>query len=42
MFTALVLSVSVVSSCNTMKGLGEDAKAAGQAISGAADKNKSY
>ncbi|TNE30116.1 MAG: entericidin A/B family lipoprotein [Alphaproteobacteria bacterium] len=43
-FTAALFLVSVlsVSGCNTMQGVGEDFKAAGEAISGSAADNKGY
>jgi|TARA_B100001971_G_C17985077_1_gene429390 predicted small secreted protein len=31
-----------VSACNTIEGIGKDAQAAGQAISGSAEKTRSY
>lgn len=39
LFLASVLSVG---GCNTMQGIGEDFKAAGEAISGSAADNKGY
>jgi len=43
-FTATLFLVSVLSigGCNTMQGVGEDFKAAGEAISGSASDNKGY
>ncbi len=45
--TACVLLLTAIliaplSACNTMEGLGRDAKAAGEAITGAAKDNKGY
>lgn len=36
------LATATLSACNTMEGLGRDAKAAGDAITGAAQKSKGY
>lgn len=42
-FLALSLvAVLALSACNTIEGLGQDAKAAGEAVSGAAQKTKGY
>jgi entericidin B len=44
-FLALFLltgAAGVLSACNTTAGAGEDLKAAGQAITGSAEKNKGY
>jgi predicted small secreted protein len=37
-----VVLVLVLSGCNTVKGVGDDMSAAGEAISKEADKNKNY
>lgn len=39
LMTALLLPLTA---CNTVEGLGQDAKAAGEAITGAASKSKGY
>lgn len=41
LIAAIVLSIAVAG-CNTTAGLGEDMKAAGSAIEGKAEKEKSY
>ena len=46
-FRILIVAISIISavaltSCNTVEGLGRDAKAAGEAITGAAQKTKGY
>jgi predicted small secreted protein len=38
----LALLAAPLSACNTMEGLGRDAKAAGEAITGAASDSKGY
>lgn len=43
MFLVLsMLAVLSLSACNTVEGLGRDAKAAGEAVTGAAQKTKGY
>jgi len=42
MAALFLVSVLSVSGCNTMQGVGEDFKAAGEAISGSASDNKGY
>lgn len=38
----LIMSTLGVAGCNTMEGIGQDAKAAGEKLSNMADENKGY
>ncbi len=41
-FALLIVLTLPLASCNTMEGIGRDARAAGDALTGAASKSKNY